>query len=120
MYVMEKSTLLRKFAELEHGEMTVLEYAIRFEELTRYGYATMDIVIKRNKKFICGLRPELTRENLPHLRDLCDVVVEIALRNEEMAAFFGSNFFGSNKEVEAQGGQNQKRKFFNRKGVQKR
>ena len=44
-----KSTLLRKFAELVQGDMTVLEYATRFEELSRYEYAMVDTVIKRNR-----------------------------------------------------------------------
>ena len=79
MFAVEKSTLLRKFAELEQGEMTVLEYATRFEELVRYGYATVDTVIERNKKFFVGLKPELARAAFPHIRDPYDVVVDIAL-----------------------------------------
>ena len=80
MSVMARSVLVRKFAELEQGEMSVLEYASRFEELARYGYAAVDTVLKRNEKFIRGLKPELARATLPHIKDLCDVVVEIALR----------------------------------------
>ena len=67
--------------------MTVLEYATRFEDLSRYIYATVDIVIKRNYKFIYGLKPELAKATLPHINDPCDVVVEMALRQEEMLAF---------------------------------
>lgn len=47
-----KSTLLRMFMKLEQMEMSVLEYATKFDELFRYGYVTVDTVIKRNGKFI--------------------------------------------------------------------
>lgn len=82
MSAMAQSVLIRKFAELEQGEMTVPEYAGRFEELARYGYTPIDTVIKRNEKFIKGLKPKLDGATLPHIRDLCDMVVEIALRHE--------------------------------------
>lgn len=108
-----KSTLLRKFAKLEQEDMTVLEYATRFDELARCGYATIDIVIKRNEKFIRGLKPELAKAMLRHIRDSSDVV-EMALRNEETQAFLERN-----KAKEAQGGQSKKRKFFHKKGAQK-
>ena len=114
MFEIVKSTLLRKFVELEQGDMNVLEYARRFEELARYGYATVDTNIKRNEKFIRGMKPELTRAMLLHIRDPCDVVVEMALRNEEMLAFLERN-----KAKEVQVGQSQKRKFFHKKGAHK-
>lgn len=88
MLVMARFVLVRKFAELEQGEMYVLQYAERFEELARYGYATVDTVMKRNEKFIRGLKSELARATLPHIRDPCDVVVEMALRQEEALACF--------------------------------
>ena len=75
-----KSSLLRKFAKLVQGDMCW--GTIRFKELSEYGYAMMDTVIKRNKKFIHGLRLKLAGATLPNLRDPCDVVVEMALRNE--------------------------------------
>lgn len=97
MFEIAKSTLLKIFADLEQGEMTVLEYATRFEELARYGYATVNIAIKRNEKFIRGLNPELARAMLSHIRDPCHVVVEMALRHEEMLAFLERN---KGKEVQ--------------------
>ena len=59
------------------------------------------MVVKRNEKFISRLKPELAKATLPHLRDLCDVVVEMALRQEEMLALCRGNKVG-----EAQSGQN--------------
>lgn len=67
----------------------------------------MGTVIKRNEKFIYGLRPELAAVTLSHLMDPCDVVVKTTLRNEEMLS--------NNKPTESQGGQNQKRKFYQKK-----
>ena len=54
-------------------------------------------MIKWNEKFIRGLNPELARAMLPHIRDPCDVVVEMALRHEEMLAFLERN---KSKEVQ--------------------
>ena len=72
--------------DLVQGDMSVVEYVTKFEELSRYGYTTSDTVLKRTEKFIRGLKPELARATLPHIRDPCDVVVEMALRHEETLA----------------------------------
>lgn len=63
--------------------------------------------MKRNEKFIRGLKPELARATLPHIKDPCDVVVEMALRHEEMLASLEKN---TAKEDHV--GKGQKRKFF--------
>lgn len=58
----------------------MLEFATRFEELSWYWYATVDVVIKRNEKFIHGPRSKLARGSLPYLRDPCDVIVEMTAK----------------------------------------
>jgi hypothetical protein len=83
MSMMVQSAFVRKFAKIEQGEMSVSQYARRFEELAQYGYALFDTVIKRNEKFKGGLRPVLISAALPLLRDPSDVVVEMTLRLEE-------------------------------------
>ena len=92
----------------------MLEYATGFEELSRYGYATIDTIIKRHEKSISELKPKLAKATLSHIRDTFNVLVEMALRQEEMSAFLNGN-----KAWGAQGGQNQKRKYFHKKGAQK-
>ena len=75
----------------------MLECVTRFKELSRYGYATVDTMIKRNEKFIGGLKLKLARATLLHLRDPYNAVVEMALGNKDMFSLFSNN-----KPVEAQ------------------
>ena len=84
MSVMAQSCLIRQFAELVQGEMSIVEYARKFEELARYGYASVDTVLKRNEKFIRGLKPELASATLSHLRNPSGIVVEMVVRQEEV------------------------------------
>lgn len=74
-----KSALLRKLIELKQGNMMILEYSAKFDELSKYGYATIDTVIKRNEKFIRGLRSKMAKAPMPHLRDPSNIVVEMAI-----------------------------------------
>lgn len=106
-----KSVWLRKFLNLVQGEMSVIEYATKFNELSKYGYVTIDTVIKRNEKFIGGLKPKIARATVPHLHD---PVVEMEISNEEMLSVFGKE-----KQVETQDSQGKKRKFFKEKGAHK-
>lgn len=72
------------------------------------------MIIKRNEKFIYGLRLELAKATLPYTRDPCDVVVEMALRNEEMLIFHDSN-----KAKETQSGRPRREKFSMRNALRK-
>ena len=48
--------------DLVQGEMSVIKYVAKFDELSRYGYVIIDTDIRRKKWFIKGLRPEIARE----------------------------------------------------------
>ena len=65
--------------------MSIVEYATKFKELSRYGYAVIDTDIKRNE-FIRGPRPKLARMTMTHVRDPCNIVVEMAILHEELLA----------------------------------
>ena len=78
--MMAQSVLIRHFAELVQGEMSIAEYARKFEELARYWYASVVIVLKRNEKFIKGLKPELANATFSHLRYSSDIIVVMDLR----------------------------------------
>lgn len=92
----------------------MIEYASKFVELSRYVHAAIDTVIKRNEKFILGLRPEIASVTLPHLHDPCNVIVEMAIRHEEMIAAYGKE-----KQIETKSSLGKKRKFFKKKGTLK-
>ena len=109
-----KSVLPRKFMDLVQGEMSVIDYATKFDELSRYGYATIYTVIKRNEKFIRGLKPEIAMATMPHLLDSSTIVVEMETWNEEKLSTYGKE-----KQVGTHDSQGKKRKFFKKKGAQK-
>ena len=90
--------------------MSVVKYAAKFDELSRYGYALVDTDVRRNERFIRGLRPELGRMAMTHIREPYHVMVEIAFRHEEMLVVSVRE-----KPVESQVRQGRKMKLFMKK-----
>lgn len=76
-----KSTLFRKFMELEQSDMTVPEYVTKFNELLRHGQTIIDILLKKNEKFTQGSNLGIARATIPHLRHPYNIV-DMTPRNE--------------------------------------
>lgn len=85
------STLVRKVSKLEHGEMIMLEYVKEFEKLSKHGHGILNTLLKKNKMFIRGLMQEIARATIPRRRDPFNVMVDMAMRNEDLLASFGEN-----------------------------
>ena len=49
-------TLEREFIDLVQGNRTVQEYTVLFEILSYFALHLVDMLEKKNKKFLCGLR----------------------------------------------------------------
>ena len=97
--------------DLAQGDMSVIEYAAKFDELSRYGYALVDMDIRSNERSIRGLKLELGA--MTHIREPYHVMVEMTIQYEEMLAVSARE-----KPVESQGPQGKKRKIFKKKGAQ--
>ena len=60
--------------------MTVWEYVKKFNELSQYAPRLIDTEVKKNEKFIDGLRHHLSKPVLPAESEPLNKVVDLALK----------------------------------------
>jgi len=78
----ERAVMFKKFIELKKGNKTVAQYVAEFDDLAQYGAELIPTEVKKNEKFVNGLREDLGDQLLKNVYGGFDELVDLATRYE--------------------------------------